>query len=323
MQPYTLENFTLFDQEKSNISYYNDQGSNYTFNISSAQAKLPSLNRRLGFRLNGDFSNAHIVTNPLNVTLNGSNITYPIKNTPNQLGYTPSGVTSDGYNSGSLQLAGSNHVEYFTNREISSGGAAQRGFINAARTVNRTTIQGYDIQDLIGGFTITKPDGITYHYALPVYTYDSHQYSINTQRGTMQRDVNNLKPYAYTWLLTAITGPDYVDQNTNGIVDDPDFGYWTGFTYGKWTDTYQFRHPDGENEFLTDVNGTKFHSEGRKQLYYLNAVYTRTHTALFVKSLKQDGLGIASLTKGGFGTVTEADGTVRWSGANGHGAKVG
>ncbi|MHC0443681.1 hypothetical protein, partial [Flavobacterium sp. 3-210] len=51
------------------------------------------------------------------------------------------------------------------------------------------------------------------------------------------------KPYATHWLLTAITGPDYVDINNNNIIDKDDYGYYVQFEYGKWSDGYGWRSP--------------------------------------------------------------------------------
>ena len=66
------------------------------------------------------------------------------------------------------------------------------------------------------------------------------------------------------------------------------------FEYGKWTDKYQWRNPgEGFNEDL-DSRFESF-SKGRKELYYLNAVRTATHTAFFIKELRADGKGATSL----------------------------
>jgi hypothetical protein len=95
--------------------------------------------------------------------------------------------------------------------------------------------------------------------------------------------------YAYTWYLTAITGPDYVDRNTAGP-DASDWGYWVKFNYGLWSDHYRWRNP--ALGYRPDVDSKiRMYSQGKKEVYYLNSISTRTHTALFVKELRFDGKG--------------------------------
>lgn len=115
---------------------------------------------------------------------------------------------------------------------------------------------------------------------------------VGSNGGTYTRLTKNNK-YAYTWYLTAVTGPDYVDSNNDGLANGSDWGYWTTFNYGKWVESYQWRNPS--QGFHRDVDATfQDFSTGQKQLYYLNSVATRTHTALFVKSFRADGKGVAN-----------------------------
>ena len=81
----------------------------------------------------------------------------------------------------------------------------------------------------IGAFAVTAEDGTTYHYSLPVYhlrqftktneSADPTKGVAIHRTGAARTDVYN---YATAWLLTAITGPDYVDLGTPGCVDDQD-----------------------------------------------------------------------------------------------------
>jgi hypothetical protein len=91
---------------------------------------------------------------------------------------------------------------------------------------------------------ITNESGVTYHYGLPVYNHNEYtrlKLKKPAKGAATITETRNDEPYAYTWLLTAITGPDYVDRSAdgsaNGILDDEDFGYWVKFDYGKWSDT--------------------------------------------------------------------------------------
>lgn len=162
------------------------------------------------------------------------------------------------------------------------------------------------LADRIGGFKITNQSGVTYHYALPVYNYNEYtrlkMKKPNKGAATIT-EIKNDEPYAYTWLLTAITGPDYVDRGQdsdlpNGILDESDFGYWVKFDYGKWTDSYQWRTP--HSGYVSDIESEyETFSYGIKELYYLDAIETKSHKAFFIKSKRKDGRGVTSRLEGG------------------------
>ncbi|HEX5167649.1 MAG TPA: hypothetical protein VFW11_00645, partial [Cyclobacteriaceae bacterium] len=143
----------------------------------------------------------------------------------------------------------------------------------------------------MGGFCITAADGTTYHFALPTYDYDQY---------TEMRDVsdpNNKKsiikrtsPFANTWVITAITGSDFVDRNSNGIVDDSDWGHWVKFNYGFHMNNYKYRFPYTDGVYKkTPASTYESFTEGKKQLLYLNSIETRSHVGLFLKSSRSDG----------------------------------
>ena len=161
----------------------------------------------------------------------------------------------------------------------------------------------------IGAYRITTPDGKTYHYSLPVYHFEEVQRTVGSLypgKETKTEDQahvekRQLQPYVTDWLLTAVTGPDYVDRNGNRQVDQGDFGYWVQFDYGKWSDGYVWRNPATGYHTKGDV---KSYSFGRKQKYYLNKIVTRTHTALFLKKVRKDDLGASFQYKGRGSSVT-------------------
>jgi hypothetical protein len=187
-------------------------------------------------------------------------------------------------------LPGSRHIEYLTNRDIQD--RVQR--VNDAGFIE-TTSSGFIRQDHpidgIGAMIITNETGVRYHFALPVLTYDEYSYTENNSKVLTFNESKNPYPYAYTWLLTGVTGADYVDRSANGSPDgklnEYDWGYWVSFEYGKWTEQYYWRNPSEEMKLDIDNQFKKF-SEGRKQLYYLDAIRTKTHTALFVKEIRDD-----------------------------------
>lgn len=217
------------------------------------------------------------------------------------------------------------HITWYSNGEIADMYAASangngNGFLEFAHptpTANsnnsfRTSLPAKGI----GAFEVTSEDGSIYHYSLPVYNHATRSisreiyYNVTTRATTNPAGIpapNTLglatqtsggpgKSTATTWLLTAITSADYVDRNGSGTVDDADWGGWVAFEYGKLSSQYHWRqpytggyYPDNERDpnVITAYNMT----EGYRDTYYLNSISTRTHTALFVKSLRADGKG--------------------------------
>ncbi|MBN1115629.1 MAG: hypothetical protein JXA77_00370 [Bacteroidales bacterium] len=196
--------------------------------------------------------------------------------------------------------ASDNFVKWFTNDQIRSGAANSYGFIDdESMILARTNSADEEYKkffdpDGIGGFMITAIDGKTYYYSIPVYNFETFNITERTDKMEVFMDRQPSK-YAYTWLLTAITGPDYIDINNNGL-DDDDYGFWIKFNHGKWSDGYIWRNPySGYNMNKDGIHGS--YSIGRKQLYYLNSIESNTHIAYFIKSLRDDALGTSDFTK--------------------------
>lgn len=245
----------------------------------------------VGFRFVNDFSNTFDQGFGDIVTQGGSSTG------TNQIPFSMDGKPDNRIGN---ELTSSKHIKYFTNDEIKNNIAKAKGFIDVSTTAKgfQRLTNGSSIGSVnatkagsqIGGFMVTNESGVTYHYALPVYTYDEFSYNYTLNGGFRSASTTRKEPYAYTWLLTAVTGPDYVDRNGNGLVDEQDWGYWTAMDYGKWTDDYYWRTPaEGQDQDL-DQN-YKMYSQGIKQLYYLNKIRTRTHTAIFEKDVRIDGKG--------------------------------
>lgn len=103
--------------------------------------------------------------------------------------------------------------------------------------------------------------------------------------------------YANTYLMTQITTADYVDLTNNGATED-DFGGYTRFDYRRWfkrdaqqhysmNNWYRFRAPytglkynPGELAKKSDDIGSVSH--GFREMYYLNAIETKSHVAVFI-----------------------------------------
>jgi len=86
---------------------------------------------------------------------------------------------------------------------------------------------------------ITNASGVTYHYALPAYSENEIIYTEKIDAPALTyTQLTKPGKYAYTWYLTGITGPDFVDRGTLGVLDEQDWGYWVAFDYGQWTTNY-------------------------------------------------------------------------------------
>jgi len=294
IQPYSFENSSLFRQlSKINVT-----------EIVANYGRRNGISKKVNFRFVNDFSNSTSFTPPTFTF--GNTWTPNSPGNPEQVSSTPPSGYPNGLKGGSanseIHLAGSKHVEWYTNNDIKNGTNVD-GFINTqdiSNTDRATFISGKDISSQIGGFSITNTSGVTYHYGLPVYSFDEYTKSskLDNQNVETYNKQTNPEPYAYTWLLTAVTGPDFVDVNGDKLANDGDYGYWITFHYGKWADNYQWRNP--AEGFDRDLQGADIYSFGRKQIYYLDAIKTRTHTALFVKSPRFDGKGVNELDYGGW-----------------------
>lgn len=244
---------------------------------------------------------------------------------------TLNSFVNEGYHSGQAQgnnrAHQGNFVEVFTNQEIADGNAYSLITPKNIPNSSRDNPSLFDPNG-IGGYKITASDGKTYHYSIPVYHYERVQrsqmeeqeyrddytnpfYPNNPLLNRIKYDCKNVNEtrnytrYATHWLLTAITGPDFVDQpdpnynNSSGTFNKEDYGYWVELEYGKWSDGYVWRAPyqDFVYDYNTNVVGDietqdKGHYQfGRKQVYYLDKINTRERTALFIKDIRYDGYG--------------------------------
>jgi len=296
IQPYILENGTLFRQNLKNQPNNGDiiyNKVNNSFNFS----------KPVNFRFKNDFSNSYTFNQAaMRVASNGTTVAFE--------GLTPISTPPQGFNSAANHLAGSKHIEYFTNQQILDGFARDKGFVDSNPNTGRAiTRYGYNIADQVGGFMITNESGVTYHYSLPVYAYNqvSKSFVTGKEGDVFQKNSEN-HPYAYTWFLTAVTGPDYVNRNTSndGTISKQDWGYWVKFTYALHLDNYTWRNPvvGTHKDIDRDIESYSF---GQKELYYLNSISTATHVAYFEKSGRLDGRGVTSGINGGFGPMSQTN----------------
>jgi hypothetical protein len=156
---------------------------------------------------------------------------------------------------------------------------------------------------MIGGFVITSADGMNYHYTIPVYDYDFKTQQIDLTDDNKNSTISRSGQFANTWLLTAITGPDFIDRGGannqgDGYIDENDWGYWIKFNYGSHVTDYKWRMPYSGYTITSD-NKFKTYAEGMKEKYYLNSIESRSHVALFIKDTRKDAkdAGTSSVKK--------------------------
>lgn len=210
------------------------------------------------------------------------------------------------------------------------------GYINGSSAGNYDQSVGrssYIAPELDGSgsleaFTNFNEDGMRYHYGQPAYIHKEASLSIAVDpQGDEIRDdylayrslnlnsgydvatgnhdmvVGQVKKenaaYAYSFLLTEITTPDYMDVDNNGPSQD-DLGGWTKFSYTHPHSDYRYRLPytglnydRGSISDIKDDAGSL--STGEKDIFYLETIETKTHIARFRLSDRQDGLGAAAL----------------------------
>jgi hypothetical protein len=286
MRPHILQGHLV---NRNNFEIRTDEdGDDYRYN-KTVQYLIGNNTENVGFRFVSDFSNRYEY-NPPTPVLNESGEFMDFS-------FSGSPVTGESGNDGLVnqRLIGSRHIEWFTNQEIFSKQlkVTQAGFIET-RTTGFSRGSGTTAQypDNIGGFVIINESGVKYHFALPAYAYQEYSYSTNLTNTDAFNEFKKPGHYAYTWFLTAVTGPDFVDRGADGTADgvlnEYDWGYWVEFDYGKWTDQYTWRNPSEGMAEDVDNNFRNF-SEGKKEIYYLDAIRTKTHTALFVKDIRHDG----------------------------------
>lgn len=341
-----------------NVSLYSQDVINTANNTTTKDVLgyfIPQAAQNVMFRFENDFSN-RVINQPSNITVNHTYTTTnpPVQQYPNDTNFEgwkqeydtyPSQTTTTNiplYFQYSTPMAGkpgsqefiprvvsSRHIEFFTTDEILDAKEARvqgnsvpfnqllaRGFIEcSAKGFIRNRSGGK-----IGAFTITNESGVSYHFSLPAYAYDEYTYSENKgdQGSRSFNSVTQKDKYAYTWYLTGVTGPDYVDRGASGTSDgglnEHDWGHWVDINYGMWTNDYIWRNPS--EDFNTDLdNEFKNVSKGRKQLYYLNKIRTATHTALFAKEIRADGKGVISKNHV---PVLASGGSITWTDLGGH-----
>lgn len=293
MNPRILENATIYGLGYKGSDPNSTDGKMRIYNHNSL-----TTNKSLGTNTSNDiefYFNGQFTQNTTIPALS------PLSNTNTTL----QGILSARQALNNQRLRQGNYVEVFTNKQIKNGQAL--GLLSPLNPngngltldpLSRNTPEYKN--EGIGGYKITAPDGKVYHFSQPVYHFEQVERNIlkdNSEDHVSEK--RQYSSYATHWLLTAITGPDFIDTNSNNIADSADFGYWVRMDYGKWSDGYAWRTPTDKSlkDYNTNIHGDIEKKDfgtyqfGRKQLYYLDRIVSATHTAFFVKDLRYDSVG--------------------------------
>lgn len=180
-----------------------------------------------------------------------------------------------------------NNIDWFTNDEIKTS-PYPVNFMDVLPSSLRSAFRTGFSPKSIGGYSITAANGTTYHFALPICDYNQNSTIAKISDSGKNSSITRANRFANTWVLTGITGSDFVDRNQNGQIDDFDWGYWVKFNYGQYSDNFNWRNP--YTGYKVDPTGIySVITSGQKQMYYLNSIETRSHVALFLKSPRTDG----------------------------------
>ncbi|XVJ66898.1 MAG: hypothetical protein HEQ40_12290 [Lacibacter sp.] len=198
----------------------------------------------------------------------------------------------------------------------------------AIQFINRAG--GYRKRHHLSDITIINDDGNRAVYGIPVYnvyqeevtfsvaqadtskrrtgivSYTSQENSTSNNSGRDGYYSKQIMPaYTTSHLLTGILSPDYVDRTSNGITDD-DLGTAIKFNYTKmpyeyhWRTPYESTNTATYNEgFLSDTKDDKAtYVYGRKELWYMHSIESKTMVAYFVIEDRNDGLGVNASSGG-------------------------
>lgn len=129
--------------------------------------------------------------------------------------------------------------------------------------------------------------------------YDPNDASTNNNIGKSESfNATILPPYVYSYLLTSVKTPGYVDVKADGLTDD-DFGQYVKFDYSAESD-YKWRAPYEQGKanyspvsLSLNTDDMASYTYGVKKIKYLNQIETKTHIAEFVISDREDALPVS------------------------------
>lgn len=200
-----------------------------------------------------------------------------------------------------------NSIEYYTKDEISDYLVKH---VVGTNQLDAITYEGENHH--LEALSVLKPNGVRYNYFLPAYNESTTKETFaipGTTTGNPKvieqvddkpveyyARVNNgagadefyskeeIPSYAHTFFLTSILSQDYVDIKNDGPTDD-DIGSYVKFIYEK-VSNYHWRFPFKGAYYTKGYASNREDDkaswqEGVKDLYYVKAIETKTHIAVF------------------------------------------
>jgi hypothetical protein len=157
-------------------------------------------------------------------------------------------------------------------------------------------LAAYNLNQRDVSFAIQGVDLTTSAQASGIVSYDANCPTSSNEKGIDHfYQATNTPAYAYAYHLTCILSPDYADLTGDGPTPD-DFGNYTKFNYQKLSNEMDWRVPGynatHEKGLKSNLNDDRAHySYGKKEIWYLKSIETKTHVAIFDLSDREDGLG--------------------------------
>jgi hypothetical protein len=152
-----------------------------------------------------------------------------------------------------------------------------------------------------------QPPGNSGNYAIDSTNLVSYTPNVDNSTGN-QKGIDNyynaqtLPSYAHSYLLTEVLSPDYVDLTNNGVTDD-DLGQAVKFNYTcmyNQANPYQWRVPYDTNaanyqqQFISNNQYDRGnYIYGKKEIWYVHSIESKTMVAQFILGSRQDALGAA------------------------------
>lgn len=172
----------------------------------------------------------------------------------------------------------------------------------------------------ISTFKVTSPDGMNYHYNLPVYSISEQQVlfstnetndadglcsytagadnsTSNTNGRSYLYDKQTVPGYATSFLLTNITSSDYYDVSNDGYSLD-DIGNYYTIDYTRVYDQnnpYKWRFPYESNKaffnqglIASEKDNTASYTYGEKEIWYTKSIESKNLIAVFTLEDRDD-----------------------------------
>jgi YD repeat-containing protein len=259
--PISIAVFDDYSEKKVEFKYLNDFGNSYTFH-----------NQADGIYVDEG-------ANSLRINVNKPQFIIPLIHPDYGKNETPA-------------LEQRRRIRWFSNAEIKEAINNNKGFLDYTFPHPERSLDN----KRIGGFIITNEKGYSYHFSLPVYESVEQEYSFVSEtdctiKKEPVKDYSNAFSNVNTVLLTAITGPDFIDVNGNSYIDDYDYGYWVKFNYSN-TGKFKSRTPyEGEKYSVSNIND-KYYKIIERDNYYLKSIETKSHVGVFSISQRNDSRGM-------------------------------